>query len=138
LQGFEVRQHNENVSVYLFEDTVGYSVKSVEINIDTHVPLSQVIYNQNFLSGLSKAQSDLESSQNETRRNFQLGNDVAVSVSISTTAGVLAWMLRGGALFGSLMAATPLWSSVDPLRITKSTREDKEAGSSEVEDIFEN
>ena len=95
---------------------------------------------KNFLHGLSQAQNDLELSQTESNRNFRLGNEIAVSVSISTTAGVLAWMLRGGALFGSLMAATPLWSAIDPLRITGSGKDEKNDGSdgnSAVEDIFE-
>ena len=137
LQSLAVRQHNQNDSIYLFENTTGQTVSSVDIKIDSNISLSQVIYNKNFQSGLARAQSDLESSKDGTGRNFQLGDDVALSVSISTTAGVLAWMLRGGALFGSLMAATPLWSAIDPLRITGGRKDDDNSETSEVEEMFE-
>ena len=137
LQSLAVRQHNQNDSIYLFENTTGQTVSSVDIKIDSNISLSQVIYNKNFQSGLARAQSDLESSKDGTGRNFQLGDDVALSVSISTTAGVLAWMLRGGALFGSLMAATPLWSAIDPLRITGGRKDDDDSETSEVEEMFE-
>ena len=137
LQTLAVRQHNENDSIYLFEEGTNFSVSSVDITLDSIIPLSQVTYNANFLSGLSQAQKDLESTQGENRNNFRLGGDVAVSVSISTTAGILAWMLRGGALFGSLMAATPLWSAIDPLRITDFKKDEDDSESSEVETIFE-
>ena len=137
LQTLAVRQHNEIESIYLFEENAKLSVSSVDIKVDSNISLSQVISNKNFQSGLSQAQKDIESTQNENRRKFQLGDDVAVGVSISTTAGVLAWMLRGGALFGSLMAVTPLWSSIDPLRITGNKKVEKDSETSEVENIFE-
>ena len=44
-------------------------------------------------------------------------------------------MLRGGSLLASVLASTPVWSSIDPVRvISKSEREDSP---DEVEDLFD-
>ena len=48
-------------------------------------------------------------------------------------------MLRGGALFASLMTATPLWSSIDPIRVVGVGKSDDDlsADDSAVERVFE-
>lgn len=138
LRSLDVRKHNENDILYLEDSTTKFSVKSIDIQLTSDISVSQVIDNKDFQRGLSEAQLDLQSAQNESNRRIEIGNDVAVSISISTTAGILAWMLRGGALFGSLMAATPLWSAIDPLRITgANSRQDKNTETSEVEKMFD-
>jgi hypothetical protein len=38
-------------------------------------------------------------------------------MSMSFAAGYVIWLLRGGSLLASLLAATPLWKSFDPLPV---------------------
>jgi len=42
---------------------------------------------------------------------------MATGVSVSFAAGYVIWLLRGGSLLASLLAATPLWKSFDPLPV---------------------
>ncbi len=42
---------------------------------------------------------------------------VATGMSVSFAAGYVIWLLRGGALLASILAATPLWKSFDPLPV---------------------
>ena len=135
LKTLEVRKHNENETIYLTSEANTLSVTSLELIIDVPVTAFEVATNRQFLQGLSNVQDDLDSAEQETQSRYQLGDDVAVSLSISTTAGILAWALRGSALFGSLMAATPLWASIDPLRVAAGTKENG-SKDDEVEDIF--
>ncbi|MEM7256399.1 MAG: hypothetical protein AAF404_03320 [Pseudomonadota bacterium] len=67
----------------------------------------------------------------------EVANDATFGVSLSATAGILAWVLRGGALFASAMASTPLWSSIDPVRVLAVTRDDERSDEDkEVENYF--
>ncbi len=138
LRSLDVRQHNETNSIVLFENykNTTVSVSSVDIRLDLPTSLSEAANNKGFLRGISRAQESLESADCKERRRIEAGSEVAIGVSISTTAGILAWLLRGGALFGSMMTATPLWSSIDPLRVTDAKNRDDEEEKSEVEDLF--
>ena len=49
---------------------------------------------------------------------------------------MVAWILRGGALFAGVMAATPLWSSIDPSKLLKDKNQE-DIISEEVESYFE-
>jgi hypothetical protein len=42
---------------------------------------------------------------------------MATGMSVSFAAGYVIWLLRGGSLLASLLAATPLWKSFDPLPV---------------------
>jgi VCBS repeat-containing protein len=42
---------------------------------------------------------------------------MATGMSMSFAAGYVIWLLRGGSLLASLLAATPLWKSFDPLPV---------------------
>jgi len=137
LDSLDVRQHNQNESIYFTDQATNLTVNSIELTINESSSVAETVNSRQFLNGLSRASSDLDSAQKETLRQYQIGGDVAVSISISTTAGILAWMLRGGALFGSLMAATPLWSQIDPLRITGADKDSKDKAQDSVEKIFE-
>jgi hypothetical protein len=49
---------------------------------------------------------------------------VAATVAVSTglSVGYVIWLLRGGALLGSLLSAMPAWQMVDPLPVLTSDR----------------
>ena len=72
------------------------------------------------------------------RRRCELASDAAIGVSISTTAGVLAWALRGGARFATVMASTTLWSSINPVRLVggPGDKSDDDIDESDVESYF--
>ncbi len=138
LQVLEVRKHNQIETIDTIGDSITLSVRSAELLLEASLKPFDVINSKNFQQGLSRVQNDLDSAEQETLSRYQVANDVGVSISISTTAGVLAWMLRGGALFGSIMASTPLWSSIDPLKITGATkRSDDPEDQDHVEEIFQ-
>ena len=70
-----------------------------------------------------------------------------MGASISASVGVVSWVMRGGAIFASVMSAGPLWWSIDPSRSTNRTAandEESEAEDAEqsedgsVETIFDN
>ena len=137
LQSIDVRRHNEIESINFTDQTANFRVTSIDLTINEVSSATESVSSRHFLEGLSRASKELESSQQDSRRQYELGGDVAVSISFSTTAGILAWMLRGGALFGSLMAATPLWTSIDPMRITDVNKNDENEEKDNVEKIFE-
>lgn len=63
-----------------------------------------------------------------------------MGTSISFTAGVLAWVLRGGSLVASMMAVTPLWNHIDPTRVfyvDKTRRHPHDQATDDVEELFE-
>jgi len=137
LQSIDVRRHNEIESINFTDQTANFRVTSIDLTINEVSSATESVSSRQFLEGLSRASKELESSQQDSRRQYELGGDVAVSISFSTTASILAWMLRGGALFGSLMAATPLWTSIDPMRITDVNKNDENEEKDNVEKIFE-
>jgi len=50
----------------------------------------------------------------------------AKSSGVVLTAGVVAWILRSGALLSSLMSTIPLWKGYDPLPILAYKDDDEE------------
>ena len=137
LNRLAVQKHNVFETVFFTDQSSSLTVNSIDLVIDQPLSVSEVVNSRQFLRGLSSASTGLETAQEETLRQIELGGEVAFSISISTTAGVLAWMLRGGALFGSMMAATPLWSSIDPMRVTSLVKDSDSKPKDDVEKIFE-
>ena len=58
-----------------------------------------------------------------TTVEFQVA--AAKSSGVVLTAGVVAWILRSGALLSSLMSTIPLWKGYDPLPILAYKDDDK-------------
>jgi hypothetical protein len=54
-----------------------------------------------------------------TADNNNLDVKVALGASVSLTAGIVSWFLRGGALLASLMSTLPFVNRFDPLPILK-------------------
>ena len=54
-----------------------------------------------------------------------LGTTAAASTAVSV--GYVAWLLRGGSLFASLLASLPAWVSFDPLPILQSFKASEKA-----------
>ena len=137
LTSLDVRQHNELESAEVDIQNINFSTVSVEILTNVRTTTAHdVVSNASFVDALKRLGEDLEDSESFQRNRYQLANDTAIGVSISTTAGVLAWALRGGALFASVMASTPLWNSIDPVRVVGGSRNDDTRDDMEVENYF--
>jgi hypothetical protein len=140
LDAIAVKKHNITKITDLAESQVTISAFAVEIltEVKTLRP-HDVVSNQQFLNGLKQLDDDFQYSEQNDGKRYQLANDATLGVSLSATAGVLAWAFRGGALFASAMASTPLWSSIDPVRVLSKHREDEgSAEDREVENYFAN
>jgi hypothetical protein len=61
----------------------------------------------------------------------QRGTVVLAAGSLSVTLAYLLWLLRGGALAASVLAAMPAWRLLDPLPILSRLRSDEEPPSEE-------
>ncbi len=62
-----------------------------------------------------KGQMDRAAGMQQRQATIVVG--MATGVSMSFAAGYVIWLLRGGSLLASLLAATPLWKSFDPLPV---------------------
>ncbi len=136
LEVLEVIKHNSiRASDFNFE---GSDLELQRIDVTFQLENNRVgISNTNFLRALKQVDSDLQEADTEQTLKIQLSNDAIFGVSISATAGIVAWALRGGALLASVMAATPIWASIDPVRVLNTRKDDDESDTSEVEQIFE-
>jgi len=63
-------------------------------------------------------------------------SEIMVGSSVAVGAGIIAWLLRGGALAASLLSALPAWSSFDPVPIL-ARRSDKREPTAPSEDSSE-
>ena len=104
----------------------------LEFTIDSQ---SFGVSDANYLRSLAQIDSDFEDAQNKEAIRTTLTNEAIYGVTFSVTAGILSWVLRGGSLLATVLASTPVWSSLDPVRVfSKGEREDS---SDEVEDLFD-
>ncbi len=140
LEELDVKQHNKIKHSALYNDSVAFNEARFEVYLDLNpTRLNDILSNDYFLEGLSRFDNDLLQSEEQRSKRHQIAVDTSLGISLSASAGVVAWLLRGGALFASAMASTPLWSSIDPVRV-QSSATDKDKGSeknSNAEDELE-
>ena len=81
-------------------------------------------YEQELLDRIDRMHQGIDSESSQ-----QNADDVEVQIimgtTVSLTAGIVSWVLRGGSLLASLMSTVPLLNRFDPLPILKS-RDEKE------------
>jgi hypothetical protein len=81
-------------------------------------------FEQRLLDQIERMESDMDESAPE-----QSSADVEVQIimgsTVSITAGIVSWVLRGGSLLASLMSTVPLLNRFDPLPIFRRRREDE-------------
>ena len=98
-------------------ENLGYT-ELLEMNfINNHPALSDALFQ------MSK---DLDEAANDFQHREQQNSEVSVGVSISLTAGVVSWLLRGGSLLASFMSVSPLWAQIDPLPVLAAVNEEEE------------
>jgi VCBS repeat-containing protein len=85
-------------------------------SVDT-VSMSSIVNSHEFVNELHQLHRDLDDAFNEEQRSENLSVEVTVGASISLTAGIVSWLLRGGSLLASFMSVAPFWKQLDPLPI---------------------
>ena len=108
-----------------------------------HIPSpNTVTSNPSFQKGLTNLENEfLEFAENDGAR-IQLAEDTILGASFSVSVGALAWVLRGGAMFGSMMAFTPLWKFIEigqvSVMVGQSKRgADQSGDDDQVESLFD-
>ena len=136
LAAIEVIQHNAINPTQFLDNDAGTQFQRIDVEFlidDKRVGIS----NSNFINALKQIDSDLQDAEEERALQIKISNEALFGLSISATAGIVAWVLRGGALLASVMAATPIWASIDPVRVFSGQDEEKAKEASEVEKMFE-
>jgi parallel beta-helix repeat protein len=96
--------------------------RSQSENIEYAAIIRASLNNQAFTDDVQKA-------RNEADRSIRLDKNVVASTTAVTTTlsiGYVIWLVRGGALLSSLLAALPAWRAVDPLPILGTMAENEE------------
>ena len=70
--------------------------------------------------------ADVGSSLGEGMQILNIKVDPAKATGVVLTAGIVAWVLRTGALMTSLLSTIPLWKGYDPLPILISRDDEDE------------
>ena len=73
--------------------------------------------NSSFIEGLEAMNRDLDKAAERNEMRYRLGEETAIGISMSISAGIVNWVLRGGSLLASFMSVMPLWKQFDPLPI---------------------
>ena len=102
--------HLAGAQAPIASDTIHQDAASSSDSSTVHLPdaTSVAIANRQFVNGLDVLGRDFENAGAESEARYRVVTDTGVGVSLSATAGLLAWGLRGGALFASLMSSTPI------------------------------
>ena len=132
LSTIEVIQHNEVTGVLLFSTDSLVNDSVLQISLDSE--LNRISY-ANYLRSLEQLDRDFTDAQSEEAVKTVLANEAIYGVTFSATAGILTWVLRGGTLLASAMASTPMWSSIDPVKVFSGAKKEEE--SDEVENLFD-
>ena len=127
-----VIQHNEAINVLLYSTNLSVNDSYLEFTLGSQ---SYGVSSENYLRSLAQIDqvfSDAES-QEEVRAVFS--NEEIFGLTFTATAGIFSWLLRGGSLLASVLASTPVWSAIDPVRVFSGEKRDQK--SDEVEQMFE-
>jgi VCBS repeat-containing protein len=76
-------------------------------------------------SAIDKMKQEMAESADEKTTPVEFQVAAAKSSGVVLTAGVVAWLLRSGALLSSLLSTIPLWKGYDPLPILAYKDDDK-------------
>jgi len=99
--------------------------------------------NISFEKSLNELSESLRQDSNIQHKVSASASEAIVGASISITAGVLVWVLRGGALLASLFSVSPVWKLLDPMPIVSANQDgsfdtDDTKKDQEVEALFDN
>jgi hypothetical protein len=81
------------------------------------VEKESVLLSEAFRRSLGIVEEDLRRATDMSESNLKFAVGVTNLGGVSLTAGVIAWLLRSGALLASLAATLPAWRHFDPLPV---------------------
>ncbi|MBA1419792.1 MAG: cadherin-like domain-containing protein [Epsilonproteobacteria bacterium] len=112
------------------------------VNIDSS--LLSVLNNhesENFYNDLDKMYKEMDENAEKAQYENDFSVEVASGITLSLTAGFVAWLFRSGSLIASLFATMPMWKEFDPVAIFTDEDEDEDEVISHedesIEQIFE-
>ena len=73
-------------------------------------------------------------SDSDNVSNLAFSSTAVSATGVALTAGMVAWVLRSGALMASLMSTIPLWKGYDPLPLLAYKDDDDEKKKEILED----
>ena len=125
-------RHNKPIEV--ITDSVKLSINHsfLEFTLDSQ---SDGVSKANYLRSLAQIDSDFNESESTEGTRAAFINEAVFGLTFSATAVVFSWVLRGGSLLASMLAATRMWSSIDPVKVFNG--EKKADNSDEIEEIFD-
>ena len=129
----------------------GVDLNNRAITASTVAASGEEAFRYSWLKALNTTLSDTQNLRNSLDAlREQLQNDgverrhlVASSIAVSTglSVGYVIWLVRGGALIGSMLSAMPAWQMIDPLPVLARGRrgqhDDDDGGDDDVENFFD-
>jgi len=114
-QAIAVTQHRDVIGVVASQyDLQELSTTTYDLTLDVHIPVLTISpSNPVFQNALTQLDNDFAELEEEGGARYELATDSVLGASFSASVGALAWILRGGAMFGSMMAFTPLWKFIE-------------------------
>jgi len=138
LVNHKVIQHNKILLKYN-EENILEITKTDESLIHLEPVNTDWARNENFQRGLDRTQKELDATENSLNNRSKITSDTIMGTSIALTAGILAWLLRGGVLLAGLVASRPLWSHLDPIKYVGGKKnDDDESDDQELDNYFDN
>jgi len=110
-----------NSDIYVNQKITHYDLKSASSFEDIQVKSIGAL-----LLALDEMREQINEHVTENMTNTELKAAVVSSSGVALTAGVVAWVLRSGALMTSLISTIPLWKGYDPMPILLKQDEDEE------------
>ncbi len=85
---------------------------------------------------IDQMRENIDNNITENMTEAELKAAVVSSSGVALTAGVVAWVLRSGALMTSLISTIPLWKGYDPMPILAKSNDDEDEVDSLNEDMI--
>ena len=74
---------------------------------------------------IAAMRQEMEDAYEESQALTILSTPLGAATAMGISAGYFGWLLRGGAMFASMLSLLPVWSSFDPLPIVVGNRRKK-------------
>ncbi|MFT5894139.1 MAG: hypothetical protein ACI8VW_001006 [bacterium] len=87
---------------------------------------------------MARAMDNKEVTQDDRSAASRALFGTSTGISTGLSVGYLIWLVRGGALMGSVLSSLPAWRFVDPLPVLGSLSDDMENDEESLESIVEN
>jgi len=102
-------------------DAGAFVLNRVALDIDS-APLESLFSSRTFATdeGLRNSMRDLDlhrESLNEELVSIERVTQTTVTVSTGVSIGYIVWLIRSGAIIGSVLSALPAWRAIDPLPV---------------------